>query len=158
MAICPQQDADLHMARLMPVPLTISCFTKSRLVLPFWYRLTWVVPEKGPGVCVCQWLKISTQHTFIVLLKSTLPFQTFLIWHCVHMLQLMPLHPQTPSSAIHTGFSFLVSAYPGENRTSSGQNRTSSFGDTLVDTNTDTHTYKHTCSSQYSIPLYWTRR
>ena len=26
---------------------------KSRLVLPFWYRLTWVVPEKGPlNVCV----------------------------------------------------------------------------------------------------------
>jgi len=27
---------------------------KSRLVLPFWYRLTWVVPEKGPlKGCVC---------------------------------------------------------------------------------------------------------
>jgi len=29
---------------------------KSRLVLPFWYRLTWVVPAKGPlneCVCVC---------------------------------------------------------------------------------------------------------
>ena len=29
---------------------------KSRLVLPFWYRLTWIVPEKGPlngCVCVC---------------------------------------------------------------------------------------------------------
>jgi len=27
---------------------------KSRLALPFWYRLTWVVPEKGPlNVCVC---------------------------------------------------------------------------------------------------------
>ena len=27
---------------------------KSRLVLTFWYRLTWVVPEKGPlNVCVC---------------------------------------------------------------------------------------------------------
>ena len=29
---------------------------KSRSVLPFWYRLTWVVPEKGPlngCVCVC---------------------------------------------------------------------------------------------------------
>jgi len=29
---------------------------KSGLVLPFWYRLTWVVPEKGPlngCVCVC---------------------------------------------------------------------------------------------------------
>jgi len=29
---------------------------KSRLVLPFWYRLTWVVPEKGPlNGCVCVW-------------------------------------------------------------------------------------------------------
>ena len=27
---------------------------KSRLVLPFWYRRTWVVPDKGPlNVCVC---------------------------------------------------------------------------------------------------------
>ena len=27
---------------------------KSRLVSPFWYRLTWVVPEKGPlNGCVC---------------------------------------------------------------------------------------------------------
>ena len=27
---------------------------KSRLVLPFWYRLTWVVAEKGPlSRCVC---------------------------------------------------------------------------------------------------------
>jgi len=36
---------------------------KSRLVLPFWYRLTWVVPDKGPlngcvCVCVCVSLKI----------------------------------------------------------------------------------------------------
>ena len=32
---------------------------KSRLVLPFWYRLTRVVPDKGPlngCVCVCVWL------------------------------------------------------------------------------------------------------
>ena len=31
---------------------------KSRLVLPFWYRLTQAVPEKGPlngCVCVCVW-------------------------------------------------------------------------------------------------------
>jgi len=32
---------------------------KYRLVLPFWYRLTWVVPEKGPlNLCVC----ISVEH------------------------------------------------------------------------------------------------
>jgi len=30
---------------------------KSRLVLPFWYWLTWVVPEKEPlNGCVCVWL------------------------------------------------------------------------------------------------------
>ena len=46
----------MHMAQLMPLPLTVSCFSKSRLVLPFWYRPTWLVPEKGPlngCVCVC---------------------------------------------------------------------------------------------------------
>jgi len=40
--------ADLHTAQLMPLPVTASCFSKIRMVLPFWYRLTWVVPEKGP--------------------------------------------------------------------------------------------------------------
>ena len=49
--ICLERGADLHMAQLMPLPLTVSCF---RLVLPFWYRLTRVVLEKGPlNVCVC---------------------------------------------------------------------------------------------------------
>ena len=38
--ICPERGADLHMGQLMPLPLTVSCFSKSRLVLPFWYRLT----------------------------------------------------------------------------------------------------------------------
>jgi len=29
-------------------------YWRGYLVLPFWYRLTWVVPEKGPlNVCVC---------------------------------------------------------------------------------------------------------
>ena len=43
------------MAQLMPLPLTVSCFSKIQVVLPFWYRLTWVVPDKKPlnGVCVC---------------------------------------------------------------------------------------------------------
>jgi len=29
--ICLERDADLHMAQLMPLPLTVSCFSKSRL-------------------------------------------------------------------------------------------------------------------------------
>jgi len=32
--------SDLQMAQLMSLPLTVSCSSKSRLVLPFWYQLT----------------------------------------------------------------------------------------------------------------------
>jgi len=54
MVICLERGADLHMAQLMPLPLTVSCCSKFRLVLPFWYRLTWVVPDKGLlNGCVC---------------------------------------------------------------------------------------------------------
>jgi len=46
--------ADLHMAQLMPLLSLSLASVKSRLVLPFWYRLTQVVPEKGPlNGCVC---------------------------------------------------------------------------------------------------------
>ena len=56
MVICLERGADLHMVQLMPLPLTLFSPVKSRLVLTFWYRLTWVVPDKGPlngCVCVC---------------------------------------------------------------------------------------------------------
>jgi len=44
----------LHMAQLMPLPLTASCFSKIQMVLPFWCRLTRIVPDKGPlNGCVC---------------------------------------------------------------------------------------------------------
>ena len=45
MVVCLEQGADLHMAQLMPLYLAS---VKSRLVLTVEYRLTWVVPEKGP--------------------------------------------------------------------------------------------------------------
>jgi len=40
--------ADLHMVQMIPLLLTVSCSRKSRLVLvlPFSYRLMWVVPCK----------------------------------------------------------------------------------------------------------------
>ena len=41
-----ERGADLHMAQLMPLPLSLAS-VKSGLVLPFWYRLTRVVPKKG---------------------------------------------------------------------------------------------------------------
>ena len=54
MVICLERDADLHMAQLMPLPLTVSCFSK--ILIGF----TFLVPAHlgSPGkravkVCVC---------------------------------------------------------------------------------------------------------
>ena len=46
MVICLEQGADLHTAQLMPLLSLSLPSVKSRLVLPFWYQLTWVVLEK----------------------------------------------------------------------------------------------------------------
>jgi len=59
MVMCLGQGADLHMTQLMPLPLTISCSSKFRLLLPFWWRHTQVVPHKieegrKTVVCACQ--------------------------------------------------------------------------------------------------------
>ena len=55
MVVCLQRGADLHMAQLMPLALTVSCFRKN----PDWF--TFLVPAHlgSPGkravkwVCVC---------------------------------------------------------------------------------------------------------
>jgi len=52
MVVCLEQGADLHMAQLMPLPLTVSCFSKIQI------SFTFLVPAH-PGsplngcVCVC---------------------------------------------------------------------------------------------------------
>jgi len=38
--LCLGQGADFRIAQLMPLPLTVSCYTKSRLVLPSWFYLS----------------------------------------------------------------------------------------------------------------------
>ena len=56
MVLCLERDADLHMAQLMPLPLTVSCFSKIQIGFTFLVPAYWVVPEKGPlngCVCVC---------------------------------------------------------------------------------------------------------
>ena len=55
MVICLELGADLHMAQLMPLPLTVSCFSKIQIGIAF------LVPAHpgSPGkravkrVCVC---------------------------------------------------------------------------------------------------------
>ena len=72
-----EQGADLHMTQMMPLPLTISCFSKIHIGFTFfWYWLTRVVPEKGPLIgCVCVCVSSQTRKSG---LKTT--FGRFLSW------------------------------------------------------------------------------
>ena len=63
MVICLERDADLHMAQLMLLPLTVlSCFSKIQIGFTFL-----VVPEKGllngcVCVCVCHNIKSMARY------------------------------------------------------------------------------------------------
>jgi len=55
MAICLECGADLHMAQLMPLSLTVSCFSKIRIGFTFLVPAYPGVLDKWPlnGPCVC---------------------------------------------------------------------------------------------------------
>ena len=57
MVVCLEQGADLHMAQLMPLPLTVSCFSKIQIGFTFLVPAQWLTmgsPGKGPlNGCVC---------------------------------------------------------------------------------------------------------
>ena len=54
MVICLERGADLHMAQLMPLPLTVSCFSKIQIGFTFLAPAHQGSPGKGPlNVCVC---------------------------------------------------------------------------------------------------------
>jgi len=53
MVISLERGADLHIVQLMPMPLTVSCFSKIQIGFTF---LVPAYPDKGPlngCVCVC---------------------------------------------------------------------------------------------------------
>jgi len=70
MVICLERGVDLHMAQLMPLPLTISCFSKIQI------GFTFLVPAHpgSPGkravkrvcVCVCCLFVLFTVYVFTV--------------------------------------------------------------------------------------------
>ena len=56
MVICLERGADSHMAQLMPLPLTVSCFSEIQIGFTFLVPAHPGSPEKGPlneCVCVC---------------------------------------------------------------------------------------------------------
>ena len=54
MVICLERDVDLHIAQLMPLPLTVSCSSKIQIGFTFLVLAHRVDPDKGPlNGCVC---------------------------------------------------------------------------------------------------------
>ena len=55
MVICLELGADLHMAQLIPLPLTVSCFNKIQIGFTFLLPADPSSPGKGAvkRVCVC---------------------------------------------------------------------------------------------------------
>ena len=84
MVICLERGADLHIAQLMPLPLTVSCFSKMQIGFTFLVPAHLGSPRKGPlNVCVCVCvccilhlavlIAIFSLCMFMILLYSTNP-------------------------------------------------------------------------------------
>jgi len=71
MVICLEQGADLHMAQLMPLPLTVSCFSKIQI------GFTFLVPAHpgSPGKRAVKWSYV----TFHVVYSNVLLFVVHVI-------------------------------------------------------------------------------
>jgi len=82
MVICLERGADLHMAQLMPLPLTVSCFSKIQI------GLTFLVPAHlgSPGkravkrVCVFAYSSSSFVYSFIDFIGPSFGAVTSFIW------------------------------------------------------------------------------
>ena len=61
MVICLGLGADLHMAQLMPLPLTVSCFSKIQI------GFTFLVPAHpgSPGKRAVKWVYVCTLCTIL---------------------------------------------------------------------------------------------
>jgi len=53
MVVCLERGADLHMTQLMPLPLTVSCFSKIQIGFTFLVPAHPGSPGKRAVKCVC---------------------------------------------------------------------------------------------------------
>jgi len=79
--VCLERGADLHTAQLMPLPLTVSCFSKVQI------GFTFLVPAHlgSPGqrsvkrVCVCAYA-----YAYLLFLYQPIAIQHFGFSFCTH--------------------------------------------------------------------------
>ena len=78
---------------------------KSRLVLPFWYRLTRVVPEKGPlNVCVCVCRFLIHTETVVCLCSSSSSMEE----HIQNVYTLRPIKTTATSDTITSTYVWII--------------------------------------------------
>jgi len=99
MVICLERSADLHMTQLMPLPLTVSCFSKIQIGFTFlalahqrWSQTNshWIGPRwwRRVCVCVCVCACLQKSHTVPLTAKSAfvgLYFLTAQFYRCWHI-------------------------------------------------------------------------
>ena len=97
MVICLERGANLHIVQLIPLPLTVSCFSKIQIAFTF------LVPAHlgSPGkmavkrvcvcVCVCLYYVIHIEYKiYKIFNNSLLQVLTQYIYVCLHLLFIPP--------------------------------------------------------------------
>ena len=90
MVICLERVADLHMAQLMALPLTVSCFSKIQIGFTFLIPAYPGSPGKGLlNGCVCVCVCVCVEDT-----KCLCSFR-YVIWHlttCLYAFKCLTFH------------------------------------------------------------------
>ena len=69
--ICLERGADLHLAQLMPLPLTVSCFSKIQIGFAFLVPAHLGSPGKMAVKQVCVCAHVDAVHSLAVMLVDT---------------------------------------------------------------------------------------
>ena len=102
MVICLEQGADLHMAQLMPLPLTVSCFSKIDIGFTFLVVAYPGCPGKGPlNGCVCVWLVSWTTSWLSRQFVCCVIFHCEPLSVCRYLVSACTYHDAVISSCIH---------------------------------------------------------
>jgi len=105
--ICLERVADLHMAQLMPLPLTVSCFSKIQI------GFTFLVPSHpgSPGqraakqMCVCVCLSIKKRDCTWLSWYSKCAVHVFCdLQHCIYMIVCMSVASMNPCRKLLSPF------------------------------------------------------
>ena len=76
MVTCLERGADLHMAQLMPLPLTVSCFSKIQIAFTFLVLAHLGSPGKGPfNGCACVYDAVPVVVIMIEFCLSVIQFK-----------------------------------------------------------------------------------